>query len=244
MNLASFAPTRWTLVGRAQGHDTVAQAALGELCAAYYEPVVAFLRAEGRSDDAARDLAHEFFAKVLAGTSLAGADETRGRFRSYLLGAVKHFLGDQRDRELAAKRGGGAETLALDLVPSPETGAGLEIAASQDAPPEHAFDRQWALTVIARALAVVEEELRECGRSAQFAVLQPWLGAPGGDPAALSQAAAASALGLSEGAVKVAIHRLRQRFREAVKAEIAETIPADADADEELGHLIAVLARG
>jgi RNA polymerase sigma-70 factor (ECF subfamily) len=109
---------------------------------------------------------------------------------------------------------------------------------------EHAFDRQWALTVIARALEVVGAELRDAGKGAQFDTLKPWLIGSGADTPALDQATAAAALGMSEGAVKVAIHRLRQRFREAVKAEIAQTVPADADVDDELSHLVAVLVRG
>ena len=112
--------------------------------------------------------------------------------------------------------------------------------AGSEAAPEHAFDRQWALTVMARALEAVEGELQAAGKEAHFTVLKPWLS---GAPAGLSQADAARQLGMSEGAVKVAIHRLRQRFREQVKAEIAQTVPAGADIDDELRHLIAVLVQ-
>jgi RNA polymerase sigma-70 factor (ECF subfamily) len=230
-----FAATRWTLVARASGDDPAAQAALSELCAAYYAPVVAFLRAGGRNDDTARDLAHTFFARMLGGGSLAGADSARGRFRSYLLGAVKHFVADQRDHAAAAKRGGGVEPLPLE----PEASApGLSVPDAAPAASEREFDRQWALTVIARALEIVEGELAGAGKSAQFTTLKPWLT---GESIALPQAAAAEQLGLSEAAVKVAIHRLRQRFREAVKAEIAQTVPDGADIDDELRHLLAVL---
>jgi RNA polymerase sigma-70 factor (ECF subfamily) len=230
-----FAPTRWTLVVQAKGGDTVAKAALSELCAAYYAPVIAFLRAERRDEDAARELAHSFFARVLAGGSLSGADPARGRFRGYLLGAVKHFLADERERSGAQKRGSGIEPLPLDVTPS---APGLAVPCASPETSEREFDRQWALTIIARALAIVEGELREADKTAQFAVLKPWLT---GDSAALSQAGAAQQLGLSEAAVKVAIHRLRQRFREAVKAEIAQTVPATDDIDDELRHLLAVL---
>lgn len=240
---SAFAATRWTLVTQAKGGDTAAQTALSELCAAYYAPVIAFLRAEGRTEDAARELAHEFFARVLGGQSLAGADAARGRFRSYLLGAVKHFLADQRDRAQAEKRGAGIEPVSLEMHASSDTGAGLEIPAEADAQAEHAFDRQWALTIIARAMEVVGGELREAGKGAHFDALKPWLIGSGAESSTLSQADAARALGQSEGATKVAIHRLRQRFREAVKAEIAQTVPADADIDDELRHLVAVLVR-
>jgi RNA polymerase sigma-70 factor (ECF subfamily) len=231
----NFAATRWTLVAQAKGDDPAAQSALSELCAAYYAPVVAFLRADGRGDDAARDLAHAFFTRVLGGGSLAGADAARGRFRSYLLGAVKHFVADQRDRDAAAKRGGGVEALRLDPA---DSASGLSVPDAAPAASEREFDRQWALTVMARALEIVERELAEAGKSAQFTRLRPWLT---GESIALPQAAAAEQLGLSEAAVKVAIHRLRQRFREAVKAEIAQTVPDGADIDDELRHLVAVL---
>src|SRR5262245_42376034 len=121
-----FTPTRWTLVVQAKGAGEAARAALSELCAAYYAPVVSFLRSEGREEDPARDLAHEFFARVLAGASLRGADPARGRFRSYLLGAVKHFLADARDKAAAEKRGGGITPVSLE-----ETASGLSVTAPE-----------------------------------------------------------------------------------------------------------------
>lgn len=231
---ASFAATRWTLVLRAKEDSAEGRAALSDLCAAYYQPVFRFLACEGRSEDAARELAHEFFARVLAGRALGGADCARGRFRSYLLGALKHFLADLRDRAHAAKRGGGIAPEPLDTA----TGSGLTLPAAPD--DDRIFDRHWALTVIARALDAIGAELRDAGKVEQFETLKPWLT---GGSAALSQADAAARLGLSEAAVKVAIHRLRQRFREAVKAEIAHTVPDGADIDDELRHLVAVLLR-
>ena len=232
---SGFAATRWTVVAQAKGGDTAAKAALSELCAAYYAPVVAFLRSRGGNEDAAREQAHAFFARVLAGGALGGADPARGRFRSYLLGAVKHFLGDAHDRSLAEKRGGGIEPVPLDAH---ATDGGLSLPAPVAPEIEIVFDRQWALTIIARALEAVAAELRDAGKSAHFDALKPWLT---GESAALSQADAARQLGTSEGAVKVAIHRLRQRFREAVKAEIAQTVRNAADVDDELRHLLAVL---
>ena len=234
MNTPPFAATRWTLVSRARGVDEAGRAALSDLCAAYYEPVVTFLRSEGRTDDAARELAHGFFARLLAGGGLRGADPARGRFRSYLLGAVKHFLRDERARLHAEKRRGPEET-----VPLTATAGGLDEPDATAAAAERAFDRHWALTVIARALDAVAAELDSPGRAEQFEVLKPWIT---GD-APLSQSEAAARLGMSEGAVKVAIHRLRQRFRQEVKSEIAHTIPEGDDPAAELQHLIAVLAQ-
>lgn len=232
-NSQPFAATRWTLVAQARGSDDAGRAALSELCTAYYEPVITFLRSEGRTDDAARELAHGFFARILAGGGLRGADPAQGRFRSYLLGAVKHFLRDERAKAGAGKRGGGTET-----IPLTDTASGLGEPDDSTAAAERAYDRQWALTVIARALDAVAAELTSLGKAEQFEVLKPWITGHTATP----QSEAAARLGMSEGAVKVAIHRLRQRFREEVKAEIAQTIPAGDDPDAELRHLIAVLA--
>ena len=227
----AFHTTRWTLVRNAAGRTVEARQALGELCAGCYAPVVAFLRREGRDEDAARELAHEFFAKVLADETLGAFERGRGRFRSYLLGAVKHFLANHRRDAAREKRGGGAEHLALDA--GTDTSPGVDVAAA----PEAVFDREWALAIVERALALLESESEN---AAQFAALKPWL-TPAASPA--SQAHAADALGVSEGAVKVAIHRLRRRFREIVRAEIAQTLHDPADLADEMRHLVAALSR-
>lgn len=229
----AFSGTHWTVVLAAQGNDTAAADALSQLCAAYYEPVVAFLRREGRPDDTARDLAHSFFAAVLSRRSLAGADPARGRFRSYLLGALKHFLRDHHVHLKAARRGAGAPHVSLD-----DTFSGLDTPAADDHAADLAYDRQWALTVIARALEIVAAEMTRAGRLAQFEALKPWIT---GD-AAVPHAEVGARLGLSEGAAKVAIHRLRVRFRAAVRAEIVGTLAPGDDPDAELRHLIAVLS--
>ena len=225
-----FAPTRWTLVLRAKGDDTSARTALSELCAAYYAPVVAFLRHRLPSEDAAREQAHAFFARLLEGSALSGADPERGRFRSYLLGALRHFLTDVWDRSRAAKRGGGEEIASISESDD------LAVAEPSS---EHAFDREWALTVINRALAAIGKEAELGGKRDQFQVLQPALVA-GGE--AFDLGAAAARLGMNEGAVKVAVHRLRARFREWVKHEIAQTVPAESDIDDELRYLVSVLS--
>ncbi len=223
----SFHTTRWTLVRNAAGRTAEARAALSELCAGCYAPVVAFIRREGRDDDAARELAHEFFAKVLADDSLGAFERGRGRFRSYLLGAVKHFLANRRRDAARDKRGGGAEHIAL----------GADVADAHAPTSDAAFDREWALAIVERALALLESESDD---AAHFAALKPWL-----TPAAshASQSHAAAALGLSDGAVKVAIHRLRRRFREIVRADIAQTLHDPADLADEMRHLVGALAR-
>lgn len=235
-----FAPTRWTLVLRARGEAPEAREALSALCEAYWQPVFRFLRGQGRDDDQARELTQEFFARVLAGSGFGGADPSRGRFRSFLLGAVKHFLADYRARERCLKRGGGNEPEPLDEPSGTDTEATLQVADPAAIMVDEEFDRQWALAVMHRALAALEEELSTDGKRDLFLALQPWLA---GDAAGSSQAETAQKLGLSEGAMKVAIHRLRKRFREVVRREIGETLEDPSAAKEELRYLVEVLAR-
>ena len=227
-----FVTTRWTQVLAAQGASTQAGAALSDLCAAYYAPVHAYIARTAHDLGDARDLTQEFFARLLAGRVIAGAEREKGRFRGYLLGAVKHFLADTRDRLRAAKRGAQHEHLPLEV--STDTSPGHECAA-----PDAFFDRQWGLAVLNLALAALAAEHERQGKAGQFQTLKPWLT---GDAADVSQAEAAARLGLSEGAVKVAIHRLRKRFRDLVKAEIAQTVATEQEAREELRYLIEVVS--
>jgi RNA polymerase sigma-70 factor (ECF subfamily) len=234
----SFAPTRWTLIVRARGETLEARAALSELCEAYYQPVLHFLQRDGFQEDEARDLAQEFFVRVLSGSGFDQADPERGRFRSYLLGALKHFLSDQRKRELRLKRGGGIAVESLDAGEADESGS-LQIADTASPLPDTVFDRQWALAVIGRAMAVLEQEFTSGGKVNQFSTLKLWL--MGEDPSR-SQRDAARQLGLSEGAVKVAIHRLRKRFGDAVRTEISQTLRDPSLVEEELRQLICALS--
>lgn len=236
---SSFHDTRWTLVSRSRGDDEKARAALSDLCAAYYAPVVAFLRRDGRAEDVARDLAHAFFAKLLEGGTIDGADPLRGKFRSYLLMVLKRFAANQRDRDHAAKRGGGQVHAVIDGG-SEQTGAGLQIADASIESPDVAFDREWALTLLARALAQLERDMREDGKSTQFETLKPWLTAEGD---AAPQSEAAAKLGMSIEAMKVAVHRLRKRFRETVKVEIAQTLGHAGDVNEEMDALMRALRK-
>ena len=237
---ASFRETRWTQVLRARGETAEAKAALSELCEAYYASVFAFLRQDGREEDAARELTQEFFARLLAGHGLDTVEPGRGRFRSFLLGAVKHFLTDQRDRANAAKRGGGHAPVSIEAGGSTDTTAELQIADPAGPVPDTVFDRQWALTVVDRAVTRLAADFQSEGKQAQFDALKPWLL---GEIPELSQADAARQIGLSEGAVKVAVHRLRRRFREVVKSEIAQTVGDTAQVAEELRYLVEVLAQ-
>jgi DNA-directed RNA polymerase specialized sigma24 family protein len=234
----AFHTTRWTLVQNAASGSAEARQALSELCAAYYAPIVAFLRREGRQEDAARDLAHEFFAKVLADEALGAYERKRGRFRSYLLGAVKHFLANQCRDAAREKRGGGIEY--VPLRESTDTSPGVDVADAHALAPDPTFDREWALAIVERALALLETESAAAGQSAQFSVLKPWLTPT---TSRESPADAAAKLNISDGAFKVAVHRLRRHFRELVRAEIAQTLHDPADLDDEMRCLVEALAR-
>ena len=238
--LGGFVPTRWTLVLRAQGVTTESRAALSDLCGSYYEPVRRFLQREGRDEDAARELAQEFFAGVLARGGLGVADPGKGLFRTYLLGAVKHFLLDQRKHAARAKRGGGHVPDSLDAVGEDGEEPTLQVADTSEGMGDAWFDRDWALTLMARALDALAEQFRSDGKEAVYDALEPWLV---GDVGGTTQLEVAKRLGMTESAVKVAVHRLRKRFREILRAEIAQTLPEGGDPDAELAYLAEVLVR-
>ncbi len=236
---STFVTTRWTQVLAAQGNSPQAQQALSDLCAAYYAPVIAFLRRSGRDEDAARELAHEFFARVLEQQSLGGANPERGRFRSYLLGALKHFLANRRAHDLREKRGGRVihESISGDADPA----AGAVMGELMEPVAEKLFDREWALSVLDRALAALRQQANEDNTLREFEVLKPWLT---GEDTTRSQAEAARDLGISDGAVRVAIHRLRRRFRDRVNAEVLQTVQNPTEVAAEIRHLINSVSEG
>src|SRR5439155_19633450 len=225
-----------TRVLEARGDSPDAKAAFSELCAAYYAPALAFIRRNAPDEDAARDLTQEFFSRLLARQGIDNVDPRRGRFRSFLLGAVKHFLADMRDHAHRLKRGAGQPLETIE--PGTDTSPGLELPDCNHPSPDRVFDRRWALTLLDRALAALAEEHKAAGKSDQFETLKPWLT---GDTENISQADAARQLNLNEGAVKVAIHRLRRRFREVIKNELGQTVNDRAQVDEELHHLLEAL---
>ncbi len=231
-----FATTQWSLVvaaGRDKQSQSIADQALAELCKAYWYPIYAFVRARGYSSNDAQDLTQAFFAKLIESSGLASADPAKGRFRSYLLGAMKHFLAHDWDRKRAKKRGGGLKIVQLDAL-DPEARYALEPAQSSE--PDAWFDREWARELTARALKKLRLELEAEGKGDQFQVLKGSL--TGDEP---SRQETAARLEMTEGAVKVAVHRLRRRYRELLRAEIAETVDDPAAIDDEMRYLVTAL---
>lgn len=219
-------------MSRAKAESPEGRRALAELCTAYYEPVTEFLRCELRDADGARELAHDFFAHMLAGGTIARAGQERGRFRSYLLGAVKHFLSHHREARQRLKRGGGVENISLN-----DTEA-RSVPDARVLLPDAAFDRQWALTVVAHALEALRQECVADGRADFFERVKPWLT---GDTTRGDQTALAASCGMTANALKVAVHRLKRRFRQLLKAEVAGTLDDPALVEAEMRELFAAL---
>lgn len=230
---AGFDATRWTLVlSAARGTRTPrAAAAMAELCGIYWYPLYAFLRRQGHNAHEAEDLTQEFFARLLATHDLEQVTPEKGKFRSFLLAAMRHFLANYYDRIHAQKRGGGQRVIALDAVAAD---ARWRSEPAHDLTPEKLFERRWALTVLEQVLGRLEAELTADGKARLFDALKDSLtGAGEGTYAEVGQR-----LGLSAGAVKVAVHRLRRRYRQLLREEIAHTVADPAEIDEEIRYLL------
>ena len=220
------------------GHSdtTLARDALARLCQTYWHPLYAYVRRLGNSPHDSQDLTQEFFARLLEKNYLAGADESRGRFRSFLLAALKHFLANEWDKARAQKRGGGRIPIPINIGTA-ETSCGFEPVDNVTA--EKIYERRWALTLLAQVLRRLREEYVQAGREKLFEQLKPTLTEAS---RSVRYAEMAVRLGTSEGAVKVAVHRLRQRYREVLRAEIADTVASPAEVEDELRNLFAALA--
>jgi RNA polymerase sigma factor (sigma-70 family) len=215
----------------AGSESTAREAAMGRLCETYWYPLYAHLRTQGTSAVDAEDLVQAFFLRVLQKDALRQADPTRGRFRSFMVASLQHFAINEHDRATREKRGGNARTLSLDVEKA--EGRFLREPATVDTP-ETIFNRRWALTLLEQVLTELQTEMHGNGKASQFDSLKPYLT---GDGPQLSYGATATQLGMSEGAVKVAVHRLRRRFRELVRDEVAQTVSSAADVDDELRYL-------
>ena len=234
-----FATTRWSVVLAAgQGGTTHSQAALGKLCQTYWYPLYAYVRRRGHSPEDAQDLTQEFFAQLLERQALAKADPNRGRFRSFLLGSLNHFLANEWQKARAQKRGSGRELLSLDWAAAEDR---FDLEPADHAAPDRIFEKQWALTLLSEVLNRLEQEYRGAGKADWFLELkQTLMGVRESQP----YVELANRLGVSESAVKVAVHRLRKRYRELVREEIAGTLAGPQDVEPEMRHLFSVLAAG
>ncbi|MGH9675101.1 MAG: RNA polymerase sigma factor [Bryobacteraceae bacterium] len=229
-----FPETLWSLVVHAADRSSAEHhQALEKLCCMYWYPVYAYVRRRGHDVDAARDLTQEFFARLVEKNYVASADHDRGRFRGFLLKAVQRFLLNQSDRDRAQKRGGGVPAASIEV----EAAEGrYQREPRHDVTPETMYERRCALTILERTMA----RMRDREESKRFDAMAPFLA---GDGPRGAYESAAAALGISEGAFKVAVHRLRQRYRESLHAEIAETVRDESEVEGEIRHLMEVLGR-
>ena len=233
-----FETTRWSVV-QAAGSDasTEARAALTTLCETYWTPLYWFARRQSRRPDEAQDVTQAFLAEFIEKYRVRAANPERGRFRSFLLASFKHFMLNEAQAQRAEKRGGGVPALSLEF----DAAEGRYVLEPADArTPEAIFDRQWAMTVLDLGIRRLAREAVEEGRGLEFELLKPSIL---GESAEGGYAAIARALGITEVAVKVAVHRLRRRFREMVRQEIAQTVATEEEIDEEVKYLLAALRR-
>ena len=228
----NFATTHWSVVVAA-GDDTPKDArdALAVLCEAYWCPLYTYVRRRGYAVADAQDLTQAFFARLLEKRALRVADPERGKFRTFLLASLDNFLANEHDRAQAQKRGGGRKPLSLDIAAA-ESKVSLEPA--HDLTPERLFERQWALTLLELAVNRVEAEYHAAGKSELFRLLKDVLG---GGRERVPYADVAVALGMSIANVRQAAHRLRKRYREVLREEVARTLASEGEVDEELSSL-------
>jgi len=230
--------THWSVVLNAAHSDTTnARDALANLCQTYWHPLYAYLRRRGYSPPDAEDLTQGFFAQLLEHNAVATVSPEKGRFRSFLLASLNHFLSDQWDKARAQKRGGG-KVISFDTETA-ETW--LDQVPSRNLTPERAFELRWAITLLEQVYRKLEEEHRQQGKSELFDALRTTIAGPGNSAPYMELG---QKLGLNEGAVKVAVHRLRQRYRALLRQTIAETVETKAEVEEELRYLLRIVAGG
>jgi RNA polymerase sigma-70 factor (ECF subfamily) len=237
LDAAGFTATRWTLVLAAAGSESspAAAEAMGELCRVYWYPLYVFVRRRGHDTHEAEDLTQEFFARLLMKNALADVDRRKDKFRAFLLAMLKHFLANQLDRSQAQKRGGRQIIIPLDTLGAESR---YRLEPVDHLTPEKLFERQWALTVLEQVLARLQAECLAADNLTAFDGLKRFLTA--GRPAT-AYGQAADELGMTPGAVKVAVHRLRRRYRELLREEIAQTVAGPEEIDDEIRYLLACL---
>jgi RNA polymerase sigma factor (sigma-70 family) len=230
-----FVTTRWSLVLAAGGTTSAeSRAALETLCGLYWYPLYAYIRRRGYSPEQAEDLTQGFFARLLASSALEAADPRRGRFRSFLLTSAKHFLADERDKGRARKRGGGRKVISLDVQ---HAEGRYRLDPADDLTAEKLFERHWARTLLELVLADLRRQYARAGKESIFEQLK---GSLRGKTARGSYGRAGDELGMTEAAARVAVHRLRRRYRTLLREHIAQTVSSPEDVDDEIRHLFAV----
>ena len=232
---AQFTSTHWSVVVEAQGESPAAEEALEKLCRIYWRPIYSFVLRHGIGPEEAEDLTQGFFADLLEHRSLTAVRKEKGRFRSFLLGALKHFLADERRRAMAIKRGKGQRLIPLEELSADE---GFEMEPADPVTAEQIYERRWASTVLERVLGLLKNEYVAAGNAALFNSLKQLLP---DEPGAPSQADVAGQLGMTDNAVRQAFHRFRQRYQLLLREEIAHTVATPSDVEDELRHLIAVV---
>ena len=236
--VGAFHTTHWSVVLRAgQADCTKAEDALAALCRSYWYPLYAFVRRRGHDREEAKDLTQEFFAKLLENNFLKSVDREKGRFRSFLLTCIQHFLSNERKKGQSIKRGGQYSFVSLDETVAEDQYAHEPV---ERLTPETLFERRWALTVLDRTFTTLRREYTRQGQDQQFQVLQVYLS--GAKDASSSYAQAAAQLGVTEAAARQAAHRMRRRYGQILRAEIAETVSTPTEIENELAHLQAALA--
>ena len=232
---ASFRTTHWSVVLEAQGESPAAHEALEKLCRIYWRPIYSFLRRQGIGPEEAEDLTQGFFASLLEHKNLSAVRREKGRLRSYLLGAVKYFLADERRRAMAIKRGKGQRLIPLEELRTDER---FDVEPADPVTAEMIYERRWASTVLERVLNLLRDEYQRADNTALFDSLKQLLP---GEPDAPSQKDVAAQLGMTENAVRQAFYRFRQRYQALLREEIAQTVATPGDIEDELRHLITVV---
>jgi DNA-directed RNA polymerase specialized sigma24 family protein len=229
-----FSTTRWSVVLQAgRTVSPASEAALEKLCRTYWLPICAFARRKGWNEEDAKDLTQQFFALLLERNDFTGLDPNKGKFRTFLLSAFSHFLANEYDRATARKRGGGRQIISFDEFFSDDLGG---VPAPED--PSALYDLRWARTILEIALQRLTAEMSEANKESQFSALKQFLTA-NADPG--DYAAIAKRLGVESSSMPVLVHRLRQRYRDLVREEVAQTVSSPVELEEEMRHLFAVL---
>jgi RNA polymerase sigma factor (sigma-70 family) len=231
----AFTTTHWSVVLEAQGESAAAQEALEKLCRTYWRPIYGFVRRQGVAPAEAEDLTQGFFASLLEHRNLNAVRKEQGRLRSYLLGALKYFLANERRRAMAIKRGKGQRLIPLE---EPCAGERIEMEPADPLTAEMIYERRWASTVLEHVLSLLKDEYQSAGNAALFDSLKQLLP---GEPDAPSQKDIAAQLGMTENAVRQASYRFRQRYQSLLREEIAHTVATPGDVEDELRHLITVV---